>query len=271
MPSRESTAVWILNEDQTNAAKTELEHFLTHPADPRYGNAKATAEAARREQERLEREYVRNVRHAGAAWGPPNFRHKPLTSILVGLCVALFLVGHAWPAAGSWMIRTLLFFPIGTTVDTRDIGGGLKAILSGQFWRLWTPVLLHGSLMHLAFNMWALNALGTVLEVRKGTLFLGLVILLSAVVSNVGQYLYMLNFQDHLSQFLGISGVVYALFGYVWIKGRLDFETGMYLHRSSVQIMLFWLVLGFTGILPIANGAHVAGLIVGVLLGFSRV
>ena len=272
MPSRNATTeVWILNEDQTGLAKTELEHFLAHPDDPRFGDAKTTAEAVRREKERLEREYARNVRHAGAAWGPPNFERKPLTSLLIGLCIALFIVEHAWPTAGLWMRRTLLFFPDGTPASTKQLGAGLRGILSGQVWRLWTPALLHGNLLHLVFNMWALNALGTLLEIRKGTLFLGAVILLSAIVSNIGQYIYMLNFQDHLSQFLGISGVVYALFGYVWIKGRLEPESGMYLHPSSVQIMLFWLLLGFTGIFPIANGAHVAGLIVGVMLGFSRV
>ena len=270
MTSGGSTAVWVLNEDQIGAAKIELDQFLVEPYDPKYRLAKTAAEAARRENERIEREYARNVRHAGAAWGPPDFKRKPLTSVLVGLCVALFIVGHAWPAAGIWMNRTLLFFPMGPIVPTHDIGGGLKGILSGQFWRLWTPALLHANLLHLAFNMWALNSLGTLLEIRKGTLFLGAVILLSAIVSNIGQYLYMLNFQNHLSQFLGISGVVYALFGYVWIKGRLDIEAGMYLHPNSVRIMLFWLVLGFVGIFPIANGAHLTGLIVGVLLGFSR-
>ena len=49
MPSRNATTeVWILNEDQTGLAKTELEHFLAHPDDPRFGDAKTTAEAAKR-------------------------------------------------------------------------------------------------------------------------------------------------------------------------------------------------------------------------------
>src|SRR4030067_2923703 len=39
-----------------------------------------------------------------------------------------------------------------------------EAILQGQFWRLFTPMLLHGSLLHLGFNMYALYALGPTLE-----------------------------------------------------------------------------------------------------------
>ena len=269
VPSQESTAVWILNDDHVGKAKSELSEYLNHPNNPRYLIAKITAEELRRENDRIERQYTRNVRRASAPWNRPNFQRKPLTAFLVGLCIALFIVGRGSPVAGAWMDRTLLFFPTEAIGDTNDIGRGLRAILSGQFWRLWTPALLHANLIHLAFNMWALNALGTILEIRKGTLFLGAVILLTAIVSNVGQYLYMINFQHQLVSFLGISGVVYALFGYVWIKGRIDPAAGMYLAPSSVQIMLFWLVLGFLG-LPFANGAHVAGLVVGMLIGLSR-
>ena len=153
--------------------------------------------------------------------------------------------------------------------QTSDVGQGLKAILAGEVWRLWTPALLHANLIHLVFNMWALNAVGALLEVRKGTLFLATLVVLSALFSNIGQYLYLVIFEHQLIPWVGISGVIYALFGYVWIKGRTDLSSGMYLPTSSVQTLLFWLVLGFFG-LPFANGAHVAGLLFGMLVGFSR-
>lgn len=45
------------------------------------------------------------------------------------------------------------------------LGGKInELILQGQFWRLLTPALLHGSLLHIAFNMYALFSLGTSLE-----------------------------------------------------------------------------------------------------------
>ena len=53
------------------------------------------------------------------------------------------------------------------------------------------------------------------------------------------------------------------MFGYLWMKGRYEPEQGMVLHPSSVRVMLLWLMLGFTGLFPMANGAHVAGLVVG--------
>ena len=55
------------------------------------------------------------------------------------------------------------------------------------------------------------------------------------------------------------------------LKGnQLLRESGMMLHPSSVRWMLLWLLLGFTGILRMANGAHVVGLIVGMLFGLAR-
>lgn len=68
-----------------------------------------------------------------------------------------------------------------------------------------------------------------------------------------------------------MSGVAYALFGYIWMKGQHEPEQGMILHPSTVQTMLFWLVLcmmGFVG--NVANAAHVVGVAVGIICGLAR-
>jgi GlpG protein len=54
------------------------------------------------------------------------------------------------------------------------------------------------------------------------------------------------------------------------MKSLYEPEQGMILNPNSVSIMLIWLVLCMTGVLgPIANAAHVGGLIVGIILGVS--
>ena len=71
--------------------------------------------------------------------------------------------------------------------------------------------------------------------------------------------------------FLGMSGVVYALFGYIWMKGLYEPEQGMIVHPNNVKIML-----ALAGALhdrragPIANAAHFVGLVVGVAFGVLR-
>ena len=134
-------------------------------------------------------------------------------------------------------------------------------IQRGELWRLVTPIFLHFSLLHIIFNMMALVVLGTAIEYRRGAFRFGLMVLVIAIGSNVAQFI-MTG-----PSFGGMSGVVYGLFGYLWIKGKFDLDFGIRLNQQSITSMLLWLVLCMTGVLgPIANAAHVVGLIIGVIL-----
>jgi GlpG protein len=65
-----------------------------------------------------------------------------------------------------------------------------------------------------------------------------------------------------------MSGVIYALFGYVWMKGMYQPEQRMAVHPNNVNIMLIWLVVCMTGMIgPVGNAAHFVGLAVGVVFG----
>ena len=67
-----------------------------------------------------------------------------------------------------------------------------------------------------------------------------------------------------------MSGVVYGLFAFIWIRGRLDPSFPYHMPQQLVTFMLIWLGLGFTGwVGPIANWVHSGGLIVGALWGVS--
>ena len=69
--------------------------------------------------------------------------------------------------------------------------------------------------------------------------------------------------------FGGMSGVNYALFGYAWMKGKYQPHQGIGVAQQTVTVMLFWLVLCFTGLVgAIANVAHVAGLLAGVAIAY---
>ena len=65
-----------------------------------------------------------------------------------------------------------------------------------------------------------------------------------------------------------MSGVVYGLAGYVWMRGKYDRASGVGLDPQSVTILLVWLVVCYTGVVgPVANTAHLVGLIVGMVWG----
>ena len=69
--------------------------------------------------------------------------------------------------------------------------------------------------------------------------------------------------------FGGMSGVNYALFGYIWIRGNNDPRFGLQLDQGTITMLLIWFVVCFTGLVGnIANAAHTLGLIVGVIAGW---
>jgi GlpG protein len=120
--------------------------------------------------------------------------------------------------------------------------------------------------------MWWLTALGTLIEVRRGTLRLAGLVLISAVISNLGQFLWMERTNpDGFHGFYGMSGVVYALFGYIWMKMVYEPDQGLMIHPNNITIMMLWLFLCMTGVVgPIGNAAHVVGLVVGIVFGVFR-
>jgi GlpG protein len=133
--------------------------------------------------------------------------------------------------------------------------------------RLIGPAFFHFSWLHIVFNTMWWWQLGGSIEKQLGKTCLLNVLLISAIVSNLGQYMVT------GANFGGLSGVVYALVGFVWWCGFLAPEQGLSLAKPIVAFLLFWLVLGFVDLLPVnlANTAHLLGLISGCLLALFTV
>ncbi len=224
----------------------------------------------RRNAAKLEKEYRKNFREMTDLWSGLRLRRRPLTLTLVIVSVVVFILEQT--SLGLRVQNALMITAVHADPQRGWIDDGLSRIFSGEVWRLVTPIFLHFGIMHILFNCWAITLEGTMIEVARGTLRLAILVLVSAVLSNVGQYIYMDRAApEALHLFGGLSGVVYALFGYLWMKGQYEPEQGMILHPNTITTMLLWLVLCMTGLLgPIANAAHVVGLLVGVAFGALR-
>ena len=149
-------------------------------------------------------------------------------------------------------------------------------IRKGQVWRFFSPCLLHQNFLHILFNMIWLWTLGRPIEQRIGgfrTLALTLVV---GIGSNTVQYLMSGPF------FLGYSGIVMGLAGFIWMRERLAPWEGYPLQRTTLIFLIFFvlaifalqLVSFFLAIFTaiefspnIANSAHIAGALFGILLG----
>lgn len=135
-----------------------------------------------------------------------------------------------------------------------------------EWWRIITPIFIHFSFAHLAFNCLWIYILGEKIENTDGSLVFIILVIFSAILSNSFQY-----FWTESSLFGGLSGVIYGLIGFCMI---LEFESSYdryQLPPGLYMFMLVWLVMGFVGILDlfgfgsVANFAHLGGLISGII------
>lgn len=151
-----------------------------------------------------------------------------------------------------------------------------EKISKGEIWRVITPIFLHGNLIHLVMNLMWMLALSFIVEYRLGTLRFFALIVLTAAFSNTAQYLV------SGPAFLGISGVVFALMGFIFVRQQVAPWEAYPIRRSVFSFVLLYAVLMLgveayflvqfiqTGVLepiPIANTAHFVGALSGAFLG----
>lgn len=252
-----SFAIWVRDEDQVTPAQEFLRQFSSNPNAAEFSNASVEAERARAAEKKDLEAYqkrVRTGRHLfpkvggyGVGW---------LTYALIVVCVIVAI----YTKLGADGDRVRNFF---ITDPVMGGDGSLPEVAAGQVWRLFTPIFLHFGPLHLIFNLMWIYQLGSMIEGRRSTGNLLAVVATTALCSNLAEYFFTGN-----PMFGGMSGVVYGLAGYVWIRGKYDPASGLFLDRQSVTILLVWLVICYTDLLGhVANTAHLSGLIVGMIWG----
>lgn len=234
------------NSEHTDRAKVIAEDFLANPTNPKYQQAAWDS--------------GKNVQLAPSGSGfalskiMSDAVKAPFTSVVFALCVAVYLLSIFG-----------LFAPIAQHLLMQPFSVLLQ---NHEWWRLLGPAFIHFSALHIVFNLLWWGMLGAKIERTLGVSMLLIVFVISATVSNAAQALFSDPVQGNLLLFGGLSGVVYAVMGFVWWLGWLRPSWGLSLPNSIVGFMLIWLVLGYADILWVnmANAAHTAGLISGCLL-----
>jgi rhomboid protease GluP len=175
-----------------------------------------------------------------------------VTYILIGICVVIYLIQMA--------TQTFL----GTDIPA---AWGVKAnnlIMQGQVWRLFTPIFLHGSILHIGFNMYALFYIGPTLERFYGRQRFLLLFLLSGFAGNV------ISFMFSTYPSLGSSTAIFGLLG---AEGVLLYQNreifGDVARRALSQVIIIAVVNLIIGLTPgIDNWGHIGGLIGGTLFAW---
>lgn len=229
--------LWLADEAQLAQVQQALEIFLQDPLNPRYQAASWSAGSTNAGIQYKSFSYLQTLQQ----------RAGPLTLLVIAAAVVVFLLMQIW---GYEPVMVWLSYP--------DAGQQL------QLWRWFSHALLHFSILHILFNLMWWWYLGGAVEKVLGTRKLLTITLISSLASGWAQSWFSGIY------FGGLSGVVYALMGYVWLRGEREPDGRLFMPRGMMVFALLWLIIGYFDILgmSIANAAHVAGLVIGLLMAF---
>jgi len=183
---------------------------------------------------------------------PPRIKlpdRKPLvTYSLMGIAIVIYLLQLLTPLLVGFDLPTAFGLKIN------------ELIVEGQIWRLITPMFLHGSPLHLGFNMYALYILGRRVERFFGSFrFLGLYVI-AGITGNVFSFFFT------PSPSLGSSTAIFGILGaegiFIYQHRNLFGDQFRVALRQIIQVAVVNLLIGLSP--GIDNWGHIGGLIGGV-------
>ena len=300
--------IWVVNEDDLEKAIHWFQEFQKDYDDPRFIVQLSDGEGV------LESKKEEGALSFPSRYPPLEGQIKskaPLTRLIIFLCILFYLwnhsqhlsMGHQKNETSSQEVLTPLVLEL--SYDAPLQKGGMEKtplweglysialkklksekvtwdaplfvnIRKGEVWRLFTPVFLHLNFTHIFFNMLSLSILGAQIEARMKRWHYLFFTLSVGAISNTFQYLMSGPF------FMGYSGIVCALAGFIWMRKRVapsegyPFREGMLnglgvfiLGMALLQSILFFFPRFSLFYFPIqvANTAHLSGAVTGLILG----
>ncbi len=191
------------------------------------------------------------------ALAKPTITYALIAAILIMFVATIvygFVVYRTWN--GSQNINVLV-----------DLGAKVNEYIAlGEWWRLFTAMFLHIGVMHLLFNLYALYAIGSLVEAYFGHVRFAVIYLLGGLFGSLGSY----AFSASISA--GASGAIFAIIGAAavyFFRYRDNFGAR---GRAVLQNMVLVLAINFAfGLMGdgVDNWGHFGGLVGGALLAWG--
>lgn len=261
-------ALWVHSEAHRAEAGALLVEFQRDPAQARFQLDTAGLLAAAEKALETARIEPSSSAHPLMLVTVP-YGVGAVTLVLVLVSLALAFVG--WFGYEDRVLQELLITSLPIEAASAPVVPALPEIAQGEFWRLLTPALLNVDVLPLMFNLLLLLHLGSMIESCVGAGRLGFLFIVIGVLSNLAQ------FYVSGPAFCGGAGILFGLLGYVWIRGRLDSASGLFLRPHVVAMMLVFYIVGMAGSasglfkLSLGTTAQVTGFALGLLWGFLAV
>ena len=188
------------------------------------------------------------------------YAQPTVTYVLIAICTLIW-IGEALGGGGR---GSQIYDDFALVGLNQDAGGQLIGVSQGEYWRLITGAFLHdpGNPLHLAFNMYVLYWLGTMMEPALGHVRFLALYFASLLAGSLGALL----MTDVRAFTTGASGAVFGLMAAAFIMQR---ERGINPMQSGLGAIIL-LNLGITFIVPgISIGGHLGGLIGGAVAALA--
>lgn len=180
-------------------------------------------------------------------------QHFLVSGILIGLNVAVFLIGMARASKQGFS---------GTEWNQNDYGlYGPSIRYDHEWYRIITSGFLHASFFHILMNMAALAQLGRLLEVGLGRLRFLLVYIVSLIAGSAGA---LIVTPDSLT--VGASGAIFGLLGALAIAFH---RRGISIWQTGIGGILVINLLVTFAVPGISIGGHLGGLVGGGVAGYA--
>lgn len=168
---------------------------------------------------------------------------KPVvTYTLMAICVGVYL----------------LQLVLGDTIATEFAMRPVAIAFGADYYRLFTAMFLHASILHIAFNMYVLYVLGPTLERILGHGRFLLLYILAGLGGSAVSY----AFSTPTTWSVGASGAIFGLMGALLVAGkRLRYDVNMVLALVAINV-----VIGFVFSSGIDWRAHLGGLATGAAI-----
>jgi GlpG protein len=272
--------IWVKDEDKTAVGRSKLEEFQANSDDPRYAQAVDEVELRAKEAAETLAESQRNTTQSQNKWraqgrtlASVNGPRPAFVQTVIAMAILVTLVTRAGDRPTGLGLEMMESLSFATPADERK-DDATASIRHGEFWRALTPIFLHFGFQHIFFNCLFFYLFARQIEWERGSYFLAWFVVVVGVAGNLGQGLVPPLLSGQFTSFGGLSGVVYGVFGYVWICSR----TGQGRYAVSdlfVFLMLASFTLSWLGEFEIvsfmdtnvANWAHTLGLFAGMAWG----
>jgi len=143
-----------------------------------------------------------------------------------------------------------------------------SVVVQHEYWRFFTALFLHGGLLHVGFNVFALYVLGPALERSIGTIRFVACYLVSGLASGAGVIMLTLVDLVRPAQLIGASGCIMGIVG-AWAGFLMRHRHAPYARQRLANVgMIIAIQILFDVSTPqVSMSAHLCGLVAGFLLG----